>query len=345
VNVLVLTTMTPFVHGRTEELTHHLVRNMTLQGVNAEAMRVPFRVVSPERLLDEMFIFKSLKIFNVDRVVTLGFPAYLVPFDDKSCWILDAHPQSYDYFGELKALGKDDVRRRFIKNVIVKNDVRAFRASRRLFAGSKAVQTRMRRHHGLAPTILPPPLCDPEKFRSSGDDGYILAAGRIDGTQRHSLLIDAMKLLPSGARLVIAGIPDSPAEVGRLREQVGEAGLEGRVRLDLRALSRGDLAGLVGRGRAVVCLSGDADPADWLVREAFEASKPLLTTADAGGLCTAVRHGETGIVSEPTAEALAEGMAALLESPSKAARMGAAGHELWRSLEVDWSTTIERLLA
>ncbi len=343
-NVLVLTTMTPFVHGRTEELTHHLVRNMKLQGVNAEAMRLPFRVNSSERLLDEIFLFKSLKIFNVDRVVALGFPAYLVPFDSKTCWLLDSHPQSYDHFDELEAVGEGEFRSRYIKNVVLKNDARAFRSSKRLFAGSEAVRTRIRRHHGIEPAILLPPLCDPERFISAGDDGYILAAGRIDGTQRHSLLIDAMKLLPSDAKLVIAGIPDSSAEVGRLREQVGGAGLEARVKLDLRALSRDDLAGLVGRARAVACLSVDADPADWLVMEAFEASKPLLTTTDAGGICNVVRHGEIGIVCQPSAEALAEGMAELLGSSSKAEGMGAAGHELWRSIEVNWSTTIEHLL-
>src|SRR5215212_10259490 len=77
VNVLVLTTMTPFEHGRAEEVTDQLIRHMKLLGVNAEAMRLPYKGHPTERLLDEMFIFKSLKLFNVDRVISLGFPAYL----------------------------------------------------------------------------------------------------------------------------------------------------------------------------------------------------------------------------------------------------------------------------
>jgi glycosyltransferase involved in cell wall biosynthesis len=337
--------MTPFVHGRAEELTHRLVRHMKLRGINAEAMRLPFKDHPAERLLDEMFIFKSLKLYNVDRLVSLGFPTYLVPFDNKACWIVASHPQSYDYLEELDAPGNNGPRLGTIRDMVIRNDIRAFRSSSRLFAGSEAVQARIRRHHGLVPDLLLPPLCDPERFTSAGDDGYLLAAGRVGKTQRLSLLIDAMKRLPSGSRLVVAGRPDSPAEAGRLQDQVRAAGLEGRVALDLRALSRDELADLVGRARAVVRVGDDADPADGLAMEAFEASKPLVTTADVGWICNIVRDGETGIVSALTAEALAEGMATLLGSSSKAAKMGAAGHEVWRSLEMDWTSTVERLLA
>ncbi|GEO14623.1 glycosyltransferase family 4 protein [Microvirga aerophila] len=345
-NVLVLTTMIPFLHGRAEELTNHLIRHMKLQGVNAEAMRLPFKGCPAERLLDEMFIFKSLKLFNVDRVISLGFPAYLVPFHTRVCWIMASHPQSYDYVEELDMLGKREPRARSIKDAVIRNDIRSFRSSKRLFASSKAVQSRMRRHYDVAPDILVPPLCDPERFTSLGDDGYILAAGRVDGKRRHSLLIDAMRLLPPSAKLIIAGRPDSPAEARRLQEQVRAAGLEGRVTLDLRALPRAELAGLVGRARAVVCATADGDLADGdeLVMEALEASKPLITTADAGDLCNVVLNDRTGILSESTAEGLAESMAKLLGSSSEAAEMGAAGHEMWCSLKIDWSTTIERLL-
>jgi glycosyltransferase involved in cell wall biosynthesis len=337
--------MIPFEHGRAGEVTDQLVRHMELLGINAEAMRLPFKGDPPERLLDEMFIFSSLKLFNVDRVISLGFPAYLVPFDSRACWILGSHPQSYDWFEELDTLGKSEPRARFLKEAVIRNDIRCFQSSKQLFAGSKAVQTQMQRHHGLAPDILLPPLSDPERFKSVGDDGYILASGRIDETQGLSLLIDAMKLLPSGARLVIAGLPDNPVEAGRLHEQVREAGLDGRVAFDLRGLSRDDLAALVGRARAVACTGVDSDLARGFVMEAFEASKPVLTVIDAGVPSNIVLNNETCIVTEPTVEALAEGMAALLGSPTKAAEMGAAGNDKWRSLEINWSTTIERLLA
>ncbi|MEE1654769.1 glycosyltransferase [Microvirga sp. CF3062] len=342
-NVLVLTTMTPFAYGRAEEVTNQLVRQMKLLGINAEAMRLPSKGNSPERLLDEMFIFKSLKLLNVDRVISLGFPAYLVPFDSRACWILSSHPQSYDRFEELNALGRSEPRSRSVKEAVIRNDIRCFQSSKQLFAGSRAVQARMQHYHGLVPDILLPPLSDPERFEPVGDDGYILASGRIEETKSLSLLIDAMKLLPSGERLVIAGLPDNAVEARGLQEQVREAGLEGRVAFDMRGLSRDGLAALVGRARAVAC-TGD-DPDRGLFMEAFQASKPVLTVVDTGISSNIVLNGETGIMTEPTVEALARGMVALLGSSIKAAEMGAAGNEKWRSLKVNWPATIERLLA
>ena len=82
--VLVIDSMTPFVHGDAEELADHLVRNLNLHGAEAELLRIPFRSEPEERLLEEMIICSNLKIVNVDRVIALRFPAYLIPFPRKS---------------------------------------------------------------------------------------------------------------------------------------------------------------------------------------------------------------------------------------------------------------------
>jgi glycosyltransferase involved in cell wall biosynthesis len=177
-----------------------------------------------------------------------------------------------------------------------------------------------------------------------GDDGYILASGHVDAAERLFPLIDAMKLVSPCAKLVIAGQPENPVEAEKLHKRAHEMDVGGRVAFDPQAAqSREALAGLVGRARAVVSIGNDADPAAGLFMEAFQASKPVLATTD--WVRNIVIDGEAGIVSKLTPEALADGMEALLESPSRAMNMGVAGHDRWRSLKVDWSTTVERLLA
>ncbi|MGO4389130.1 glycosyltransferase family 4 protein [Microvirga sp. 2YAF29] len=343
-NVLVLTTLTPFRHGRAEELTSQLVRHMKLHGVNAEAMRLPFKAHPPERLLDEMFIFKSLKLYNVDRVVSLAFPAELVPFESRSCWMLREYQQAYDYCETLEAAAGQGSRAETIKDALIRNETQSLQSAKHLFAGSSTAQAQIQRFHGLSSDLLLPPLSDPELFESTGDDGYILASGRIGAAERLFPLIDAMKLVSPSVRLVIAGQPENPLDAEKLRERVHEAGVEGRVAFEPQAAqSREALAGLVGRARAVVSLEDDADPSAGLFMEAFQASKPVLATT--GWARNIVNDGEAGIVSEVTPEALADGMRTLLESPNRAMNMGAAGHERWRSLKVDWPTTVERLLA
>ncbi|WP_457092921.1 glycosyltransferase [Microvirga sp. P5_D2] len=341
-NVLVLTTMTPFKYGRAEELTNQLVRQMKLNGVNAEAMRLPFKAHPPERLLDEMFIFKSLKLYNVDRVVSLAFPAELVPFESRSCWMVHEYSQAYDHYEALKA-GQGS-RAETIKEALIRNETQSLQSAKHLFASSTAVQAQIQRYHGLSSDLLLPPLSNPEQFVSIGDDGYILASGRVETAEQLFPLIDAMKLVPANAKLVIAGRPENPVEAEKLRKRIHDADVERQVTIDPQAArSREALAELVGRARAVISIGEDADPAVGFFMEAFQASKPVLTTAN--WLCNIVIDGEAGIVTELTPEALAEGMGRLLESPSRAMNMGFAGRERWRSLKIDWPTTVERLLA
>lgn len=343
-NVLVLTTMTPFVHGRAEELTSELVRQMKLHGVNAEAMRLPFKAYPPERLLDEMFIFKSLKLYNVDRVVSLAFPAELVPLESRSCWMLPEYQQAYDFFEKLEAFAEQKERAEAIKEALIRNEFQSLQSAKRLFAGSIGVQARIQRHHGLSADLLLPPLMDPEHFEGIGDDGYILASGRVAQAELLFPLIDAVKLLPPSAKLVIAGQPENPIEAEKLRKKVHEADLAGQVITDLQSVqSRQGLARLVGSARAIASIGDNGDPASGLFMEAFQASKPVLATSD--WLRNIVIDGEAGIVSDLRPEGLAEGMRVLLESSSRAMSIGGAGREKWRSLKVDWPTTVERLLA
>jgi glycosyltransferase involved in cell wall biosynthesis len=71
----------------------------------------------------------------------------------------------------------------------------------------------------------------------------------------------------------------------------------------------------------------------------------VLTVNDAGGVLRAVRHGETGLVADPTAESLGAAMQELVAEPRITACMGEAGRERLRRLGMSWPVIIERLLA
>src|SRR5215207_5445071 len=110
--------MAPFIWGGAEELTHHLVRNLTAHGIQAEAMRIPFSWEPAERLIDETLLCRSLKVVNTDRVIALKFPAYLVPHDNKVFWLLHQYRQVYDLWDVGQSNIPDTERGREIRRVI-----------------------------------------------------------------------------------------------------------------------------------------------------------------------------------------------------------------------------------
>ena len=109
--VLVLSTMVPFVHGGAEELFNHLVRNLqATAGIEAEGFRIPFTWNPAEQLIDEMLIARRLRLDNVDRLITLKFPVYLVPWHDKVLWLLHQYRQAYDLLDTGQSNIPDDTR-------------------------------------------------------------------------------------------------------------------------------------------------------------------------------------------------------------------------------------------
>jgi glycosyltransferase involved in cell wall biosynthesis len=157
-------------------------------------------------------------------------------------------------------------------------------------------------------------------------------------------LLDAFRLVGGDGRLVIAGPPETDDDRDRLYRFVEEHDLGDRVTLDLRFLSREELASYVNNSRAVAYLPYQEDSFGYVTMEAFEAGKPVITTTDAGGVLDIVEHDRTGQVVEPELEALAGAMSVYLESRNRARKHGIAGRATWRSKGVNWPETIKRLL-
>ena len=344
-NVLVLSTMVPFVRGGAEELCDHLVRNLRLRpGVAAEAMRIPFAWEPAENLVEEMLAARSLEIVNVDRLIALKFPAYLAPHPNKVPWLLHQYRQAYDLFDAGQSNIEADPRGDALRGMIRNADDGAFRESRRIFTLSPTGADRLRRYNGFEAEILPQPLNDPELFPGGEAEGYVLASGRVSQGKRQHLLVRAMRHAPE-LRLVVAGPPDRPEDADHLRRLAAEEGVEDRLALDLRFLPREDLARLVNRATAVAYLPFDEDSVGYVTMEAFHAGKPVLSTSDAGGVLEIVRDGETGVVCEPTPEALGAALSALAAAPARAARLGRNARALLDARGITWPATIEKLLA
>jgi glycosyltransferase involved in cell wall biosynthesis len=342
--VLVLTTCVPFIRGGAEILRDSLVSQLREAHIDAEAISIPFTWNPPERLIEEMLIARSLRLTNIDRVIALKFPAYLVPFEKKVIWLLHQYRQAYDLYDAGQSSLSQTSRGGAIRDMIHHADDIAFSGAEAIFTSSPVTRERLSRYNGFDSQVLPAPLEDPALFTGGESRGYVLATGRVGEGKRQHLLVRALRYAP-GVRLIIAGPPESPRDSDWLQRIIREEGLEDRVTLDMRFLPRSELAVLVNHSLAVACLPFDEDSVSYVAMEAFQARKPVLTVNDAGGVLEIVKDNETGWVTEPTAMALGAALIAIAADPIRAARFGAAGRNLLDERGITWRQTIDRLLS
>jgi glycosyltransferase involved in cell wall biosynthesis len=342
--VLIVNNMAPFMWGGAEELAVHLQRNLIVAGHDAEVLRIPFQWEPSTKIPSQMLMVRAFELSNVDRVIALKFPAYLIRHPHKTLWLLHQYRQAYDLFDAGQSnlpqgrLG-DDLRA-LIKNA----DNESFAESKHIFTNSEVTRQRLRKYNGFDAEVLLPPINDPELFRGGKSDGYIFAGGRVNATKRQHLLLEALALCDTSVKLIIAGPPDTPEEAEKLERIVARFGLSDRVKLDLRFLPRQTYADYVNGSVAVAYLPFDEDSLGYVAMEAATAGKAIITTNDSGGILGLAKHGQTGWVAEPTAPSVAEALNTAWQDPRRTERYGDSARELWHSLRINWHETVQKLL-
>jgi glycosyltransferase involved in cell wall biosynthesis len=342
--VLIVNNMAPFVWGGAEELAVNLQKNLILSGHEAEILRIPFQWEPATRIPSQMMMARAFELDNVDKVIALKFPAYLIRHPNKSLWLLHQYRQAYDLFdvGQTNLpegeLGND------IRNLIRNADDETFSESRKIFTNSIVTQQRLMKYNGFASEILLPPINDPEIFHSSGTGDYVFAGGRINDMKRQHVLIEAMKYATRDVKLVVAGPPDTPADGAKLERMVEQSGLGDRIRLDLRMLPRSTYADYVRNSLAVAYMPFDEDSLGYVTMEGALAGKALITTSDSGGVTGLVIPELTGWIAEPSPASLGEVLSMACENPTRSKVFGAAAREYWNSLGIDWPATVASLM-
>jgi len=343
VKVLVVNSMAPFVWGGAEELAAHLQRNLAAAGHECELLRIPFQWEPAERIPSQMLMVRALELRDVDRIIALKFPAYLIRHPHKTLWLLHQYRQAYDLFDVGQSNLPAGERGQDLRVLIKRADEQGFEESRRIFTNSETTQARLAKYNRFSAEVLHPPVNDPELFTGGEPRGYIFAGGRVNAMKRQHLLVEAVARMAKTARLVVAGPPDAPDDARRLHEIVERLGLHDRVKLDLRFLTRRELADYVNHSIAVAYVPYDEDSLGYVAMEAATAAKALITASDSGGIRRLAKHGETGWVANPEPDALAQAMTSAYGRNT--ADVGRAAHEIWKGLGITWPKTLERLLS
>jgi glycosyltransferase involved in cell wall biosynthesis len=341
--IAVVNNCVPFVSGGAEHLANALVQKLNEYGHKALLVRIPFQWRTPEAIVEQMLACRCIRIDNVDRVIGLKFPAYYIPHDDKVLWLLHQFRQAYDLWGTPYQEIPSNAEGERIRNVIIESDNRWLRECRKICTISPVASERLKKFNGIDSTVVFHPLLRSDHFRCEDFGDYVFYPSRITGGKRQLLAVESMKHVKSALRLVIAGSPETPADLQRIEASIRQHGLQDRVELLPRFISEEEKAHLLAKSLACVYTPYDEDSYGYVTLEAYHSRKPVLTCTDSGGTRILVEHEVTGYVAAPEPRAMAEALDRLFLDRRKTILMGQMGYDRMMSLKITWDHVIGSL--
>ena len=337
---LVVTSDVPLVEGGHRVIARSLVRALHDLDHAAEVLTTP-----QNRFGRQLSAYLATWLTDVgvtgdgqpvDVVISLRFPSYAVRHPRHVVWLNHRMREYYDLWDSFRAdLGlRGRLVERLRRLALHGLDRRFLGGSRKGFAQSQTIRSRLARWGGIKAEVLYPPA--PQRpYRCDGYDGAVLSVARLQPLKRNALLLRAVAETP-GLSARIAG--EGP-EAARLRGLSGKLQISDRVRF-LGRLSEAELVDEYARCSAV-WYGAQAEDYGLVTLEAYSASKPVITCVDSGGPAELVVNGETGFVVQPESAAVAAALQQVT-GPEVAAVLGDAG--LAVAQQHSWEGAVKRLL-
>jgi len=341
-SILICSVQAPFIVGGAEILVSELRKNLEVRGFRVDVCNVPFKWYPVSEIVRQSLAWRLLDLTEsngekVDLVIPTKFPSFLVRHPRKVCWLFHQHREAYDLFGTEFCSFTDSEEDQETRRAIHRMDSVALSECEKIFTISKNVAGRLGRFNGLPAEPLYPPPHHQGRYRHLEYGDYLFYAGRLDRLKRLSLVLDALARVRGPAKIKIAG--KGPLE-GELQKQVRRLGIGDRVEF-LGFVPDEALLELYSRARGAYYAPLNEDYG-YVTVEAFLSGKPVLTTSDAGGPLEFVTDGESGLVTAPDPDAIAEGIDRLFEMPEARLReLGERGRE--RVSGITWDRVIGAL--
>ena len=340
--VLVCEAQVPFVRGGAELLVRGLVTELTRRGYKAEKVSVPFKWYPKEELLSQAAAWRLIDLSEsngerIDTVIATKFPTYFARHPNKVTWLLHQYRAIYDLCGTPYSDFENTERDVRLRDRLIALDNEALGESKRLFTIAKNTTDRLSRYNGMTAETLyhPPPLAGQLTTGPLGD--YVLSVGRLEANKRVDLIVRALAKADRRVRLIVAG--EGPLR-GRLEEIAADSGVADRVTFT-GGVTEAQLVGLYAGALAVVFPPFNEDYG-YVTLEAFLSRKPVVTTTDAGGPLEFVDDGVTGLVTEPTPDAIGAAISRLAGDVRRAQSLGDAGYD--RARAITWDGVVEKLM-
>jgi glycosyltransferase involved in cell wall biosynthesis len=341
--ILICGTQVPFVRGGAEKLVDTLAAKLKEQGHTVDTVMIPFQWYPRENILRTALAWRLLDITEsahnpVDLVIATKFPSYFVRHPNKVVWLVHQHRGSFDHYTTPYSPFRNSPGDNQLREKIMEYEKQFLSEAKGLFAISGNVAGRLQKYLGLEAEPLYPPLYNIERYHSEKSGDYILSVSRIEEDKRVGTLVKAMALCPKKIKAKIVGVGNQLPE---LKKTAAELGVADRVEF-LGAVSDDQLYDLYAGCFAVYFAPWDEDYG-YITIEAFQSSKPVITSEQSGGTLEFVENGVNGFITDGSAERAAEAMQRLFEDKKLSERFGEAGFK--RVQSITWEHTINRLLS
>ena len=348
VRILIATVQVPFIRGGAEILAQELQGVLCAEGHVAEVVAIPFKWYPPERILDHMLACRLLDLTEsnglpVDRMIGLKFPAYLIPHPNKVLWVIHQHRQAYDLWGSPLGDLNSAPNGVSVRDAIQEADRRIIPEAKGVYTIAGNVSHRLRKYCGIESIPLYHPPRNAEQFYCAEAQDYLFFPSRLWPNKRQVLVLEALAQTRQAVRVHFAGTADHPFYTKELEDLAHQLRVHRRVEW-LGQVSEEEKRRQYAHALGVIFPPIDEDYG-YVTLEAMLSSKPVITCSDSGGPLEFVCTRETGLIAEPTPEALAYAMDALFENRAYAAELGRAGRDRYQKLGVSWSKVVQKLLA
>lgn len=341
--IVICATQVPFAHGGAEMLVDSLRDELKARDFEVDVVAIPFHWPTRVELLKGSLAWRLVNLEEaggkrIDRVIATRFPSYLIKHPNKVVWLIHQLRQAYDLLGTRYSDFTDrQPRDAKVLEMIRTMDRRTLSEARAVYTISGNVADRLQRNNGVTAEVLyPPPKLD-ALYRCGPSGDFIFTIGRLDPMKRFDLLVRAMKHTETPVRCRIAGTgPEREA----LIDLIARLGLEEKVEL-LGWTQDRDVVEHYANCLGVYYAPFDEDYG-YVTVEAFKAAKPVITTADAGGVLEFVEDDRNGFICPPDSpREIGARIDALYHDREKARAMGLTGQGKVR--EITWDRVIEKL--
>jgi glycosyltransferase involved in cell wall biosynthesis len=332
--IIVATTHVPFRPAPQRRLAAALTNYLRGIGHQADTVSLPFHPDAPSA--EQLLAYRLIDLAEppggpIDRLITLGAPATLLPHPRKAAWLIEPYPA---FFGHGLDSAWPPQGQRLPEDRACA-ELAGLREARRVFAASAACADWLKAKHGLAPIVTPPPPPDcPPPPPPSGATFAVL--GPLAPVCRHLISLEALRFAAPQVRLVFTGPPADKDHAALLRRRAEEWGLMGRVSFEEGTFSADCVA-------AVTFGAAHMAPEDGLL-EAFAARRTAITADDCHPTVELVEHEPNGLIVAPDPRALAWAMGRLCTNLALARSLGEAAHAILSRRRITWAHVAEQLL-
>jgi glycosyltransferase involved in cell wall biosynthesis len=312
--------------GGAERFNGGLVGGFEALGANVELIIIDANEATTADIVQNYARAKSLDLSAFDLVISTKVPSYAIDHPHHVLYLVHTVRVFDDMFDT--AFEYPGINQFSDRALVHQLDFEALKKIPHRFAIGCEVQRRLYRWRGLECDVLHPPLlANPFKVIEGEDlarfqahsNPYFFIAGRLHPWKRLDLLIKAVQHCPLPIRLVIAGVGEAQADLQKLAASDPRIEFLGRI-------SDAELVEYYAHALAVPFLPLREDYG-YITLEAFASARPVITCVDSGEPAHIVENLRTGLVVEPTVQAVADALTWAYEHPEQMNSMGQLAHQ------------------